>query len=68
MTEFWIQGNDKYMLNDLSDIINDNVKAYLLGAIGNSALFFAKNNGFKERQSWMLPDLSVPRKTTNGPI
>lgn len=48
MTEFWIQGNDKYMLNDLSDIINDNVKAYLLGAIGNSALFFAKNNGFKK--------------------
>lgn len=49
MTEFWIQGNDKYMLNDLSDIINDNVKAYLLGAIENSALFFAKNNGFKEK-------------------
>ena len=21
-----------------------------------------------EGQSWMLPDLSVPRKTTNGPI
>ena len=23
---------------------------------------------FTEGQSWMLPDLSVPRKTTNGPI
>ena len=22
---------------------------------------------FTERQSWMLPDLSVQRKTTNGP-
>ena len=24
--------------------------------------------GVTEGQSWMLPDLSVPRKTTNGPI
>ena len=25
-------------------------------------------NYVTEVQSWMLPDLSVPRKTTNGPI
>ena len=32
--------------------------------------FCGGKGGFNitEGQSWMLPDLSVPRKTTNGPI
>ena len=27
-----------------------------------------EDGNITEGQSWMLPDLSVPRKTTNGPI
>ena len=36
--------------------------------VQNPGKSFALTNKLTEGQSWMLPDLSVPRKTTNGPI
>ena len=44
----------------------------LLNAMSEKVLESFCDNGWKfyvtEGQSWMLPDLSVQRKTTNGPI
>ena len=42
MTEFWIQENDKYMLNDLCSIINDNVKTFTRIEPVQQPVFFQK--------------------------
>lgn len=42
MTEFWIQENDKYMLNDLCNIINDNVKTFTRSEPVQQPVFFQK--------------------------
>lgn len=42
MTEFWIQENDKYMLNDLCNIINDNVKTFTRIEPVQQPVFFQK--------------------------
>ena len=42
MTEFWIQSDDKYMLNDLCNIINDNVKTFTRSEPVQQPVFFQK--------------------------
>ena len=50
-----------------SDYFNIPSKLINVNNINLSLLIAVLNNSVTERQSWMLPDLSVQMKTTNAP-